>query len=173
MTMLQSTPYRFRSPLTSSPPRTLHLLDIENLAGGIRRGVGASVDALFADAIRAYEDTVSLTSADQVIVACHPNLAFCAHQALPRARLVVREGVNGADLALLDAVADVEWVAERFDRVIIGSGDAIFLPLMRRLQGLGIPVGAIALVSSFSGELRWEADFCTFLHASPILSEVA
>jgi hypothetical protein len=154
-------------------PRTLHLLDIENLAGGVRRGVGPSPRDAFPAAIRAYERTIAIAEADQAVVACHSTLAFDAHRAIPRAILKVRDGADGADQALLDAVADVDWVATRFDRVVIGSGDAIFLPLVRRLQGRGVSVGAIARVASFSGELRWLTDFSTFLHAPPILAEVA
>lgn len=173
MTLHNPTAPRFRNRHPSAHPRTLHLLDIENLAGGVSSRSGPAPSIAFPAAIRAYQQTVTMAETDQAVVACHPNLAFHAKGAIPRARLIVRGGENGADLALLDAVADEKWVANRFDRVIIGSGDAIFLPLMRRLQGFGISVGAIALVSSFSGELRWAADFCTFLHASPILSEVA
>ncbi len=41
------------------------------------------------------------------------------------------------------------------------------------LEDLRIPVIAIALVRALSSGLRWKADFSAFLHASPILSEVA
>lgn len=72
---------------------------------------------------------------------------------MPGVRLMAREGPDGADLALLDEVRDYKWVAERFHRIVIGSGDGIFAELAAALTGLGVHVGVVSRPDALSFSL--------------------
>lgn len=145
--------------------RSLELVDHENLQGG-----PFAPDHCIAEAARAFRSVRSRGPYDHSIVAVNPELLLKVGPLWPGALLKTRAGRDGADLALLEAASDITWIAKRYDQVIIGSGDAIFLPLVRDLQNLGVPVGVVARVGCVSAELRWEADFFSFLPGiSPIL----
>src|SRR6186997_242146 len=103
--------------------RTLHLLDVENLAGSPvpDRAALTAVGA-------AYRSAVTVRRGDHVLVGCDIRTMLDAGLAWPGARLVPGHGPDGADLALLDA-ADPGWVATHYTRVVVGSGDHAFTPL--------------------------------------------
>lgn len=142
-----------------APGRTLHLIDIENLVGGSAASCG-EVAAVSAD----YHRTAPVRSCDHVIVAAGARIAMDAGLVWRGAQLVVGRGVDGADRALLAAVADPQWVAARFDQVVLGSGDGIFLPLLTSLRSLGIATGIVAPEHSISWALQRQADFVRPLH---------
>jgi hypothetical protein len=75
------------------------------------------------------------------------------------AQLVIGRGVDGADRALLAMVADPRWVAARFDRVVLGSGDGIFVSALASLRNLGVATGIVAPENNISWALRRQADF--------------
>src|SRR5262245_48594128 len=116
------------------PPRGLHLIDVENLAG-----TGAP-DPAQARHLRArYLLLVGLGTLDQVVIAS-------SHLALkktggwwPGARYLVRSGPDGADLELLDLIGR-ERIAERFSCVTIASGDGLFAPAAAALASTGCQV---------------------------------
>src|SRR5438874_1457935 len=93
--------------------RTLHLVDLENLAGEARFDPAA-----LAGTIEAYRASVSFRPGDHVVVGCDRRLAVLAGAVWPGARLVVGSGPDGADHALL-AAADPDELAARYDRVVI------------------------------------------------------
>ena len=128
--------------------RTLHLVDIENLAGG-----SAADAAVVAEAVERYRRTIAVTDDDHVIVGSGPTLAVTAGRAWPGARLVLGRGVDGADRALLEAT-DPAFVAARFDRVVIGSGDHAFAPLVAELRRRGTAVVVTRREGTTSVELR-------------------
>ena len=105
------------------PPRGMHLIDVENLAGT------ATPDPAQACHLQArYLPLVGVGTGDHVVIAS-------SHLALtktgcwwPGARYLVRSGPDGADLALLD-LAGHEGIAERFSQITIASGDGIFAPV--------------------------------------------
>jgi uncharacterized LabA/DUF88 family protein len=68
------------------------------------------------------------------------------------ARVILRSGPDGADLALLDVI-EHEQVDGRFSKVIIASGDGIFAPACRRLRSCGVYVEVLSLPDRLSGEL--------------------
>lgn len=117
------------------PQRTFHLIDMENLVGG------AVTASSVAGAWTEYVKAVGLRDGDQVTVAVARRHAATAFFALPAGfrRLVGSDAPDGADHALLDAV-DAALVAERFDRVVIGSGDHAFTPLAAELLARGVAV---------------------------------
>jgi hypothetical protein len=115
--------------------RTCHLIDIENLCGGT-----AGVDeAAVATAVARYKRTITVADDDLVVIGSGPTLAPVAKAAWPSARLVVGRGVDGADRALL-AADEPRFLADRFDRVVVGSGDHAFTELVIDLRSRGTAV---------------------------------
>lgn len=128
--------------------RTLHLVDLENLIYPSRPTL-----AVAAAALRAYRAASGWVEGDQVVVAANATLAFAAGVGWPGARVVATRGVDGADLALLDA-ADPAWVAQRFSRLVVASGDGIFTPLVTDCRRRGVAVHVIATPSTVAARLR-------------------
>jgi hypothetical protein len=143
------TPRR-RPPAARRRPagRTLHLLDVENLAGGTWSGPEA-----VAPALDAYRRSVGVAEADHVVIGSGPTLAVAAKLAWPGSQVVVGRGVDGADRALLRTV-DPAFVAARFDRVVIGSGDHAFAGVVSALRARGVAVCVVAAGPSLSRDLR-------------------
>jgi hypothetical protein len=78
-------------------------------------------------------------------------------------RLVARSGENGADLALLEVLAQ-ERVEERFDEVIIVSGDGIFTDAVAALGAAGVRV--VTRPEACSKRLRMAAGRTVYLNSS-------
>lgn len=133
--------------------RTLHLLDVENLAGGTAAGATA-----VAPSLAAYRSTIAVSPLDHVLIASGAALACATAEAWPGARLLFRHGLDGADLALLDAT-DPAFTATHYDRVVIGSGDHIFCRLVSALRPLGLAVVVVARADAISRDLRRLAPF--------------
>jgi hypothetical protein len=129
------------------PSRTLHLVDIENLAGAAlpSRDRVTEVQGLYASRLAFGAD-------GQVVAASHVALLNAA-LGWPSARYRVRSGPNGADLELLD-VLQHEDVAARFTHVVIGSGDGLFSQAAANLVALDVWVTVVSRSDSLSGALR-------------------
>ncbi len=130
--------------------RTLHLIDIENLTGS------SSPSAEEVRDCRDLYEGAFVGDLDLVVIAC-------SHHAFPavgwewrRARHIIRSGEDGADLALLDVIA-LESVAERFDSVVVASGDGIFTDAVARLGAADVHVTAVSRPESMSRTLRLAA----------------
>ena len=118
-----------------------------------------------------YREVAPVQPEDHVIVACNPHIAVAAYQGWAGARILPAHGPDGADRALLRVVHDDRWVAQRYDRVMVGSGDAIFAEAATALRRWGIAVGVVSLESALSIGLRRRADFVRLLTDS-VLTEV-
>jgi len=134
--------------------RTLVVVDIENIMGGPLRGADVMADA-YEQLLR----SVLVRENDHLIVAANHRLAVDVKIAWPACRVIAGGGPNGADEALLAELSDVAWISERFDRVIIGSGDGIFVGAVHALRSAGLPVGVISRGGCLSGALRRAASF--------------
>ena len=89
-----------------------------------------------------FVSSFELRAGDQVNIGMAPWTACNYMTALPlnQVRLVVgASGRDSADKALLNSV-DVDHVAERFDSVVIASGDGFFAGLARTLSERGLSV---------------------------------
>lgn len=86
-----------------------------------------------------FVETVDARWEDHSTVAVSCRNATAAFLALPAGvrRVVGADRPDGADLALIGSV-DVDWVADRFGRVVIGSGDHIFAALAGELRQRGV-----------------------------------
>lgn len=133
--------------------RSLHLIDIENLAGADHASLAAVVDASVS-----YRRSAEIGPMDQIIIGTNMNPEYRLNVGLawPGARVVSGHGPNGADQALLAAV-DSDWVVERgFARVVIGSGDGCFAALATILKRAGVIVQVIGRARAMHSSL-WPA----------------
>lgn len=123
------------SPLIAG--RRLVAVDVENVTRGTVRTEQARQTR--AEITR----VLGLTDTDQVVIGVSPcNLLSC-WTAWPGARYVVRPGVDGADLALLEVLTS-ENVETRFGEVVIASGDGIFAGAAADLAARGVRVTVLA-----------------------------
>jgi hypothetical protein len=139
------------------PARTLHLVDIENLAGAAlpSRDQVTEVQGL-------YVARLTFGADDQVVMATS-HLAFMnAALGWPSARYRVRSGPNGADLELLD-VLQHEDVAARFTHVVIGSGDGLFSQAAANLAARDVRVTVVSRRDSLSRALAGVAGDVRYL----------
>jgi hypothetical protein len=133
------------------PLRTLHLIDVENLLGDPRPD---------ADSVRrarhAYESHVVVGEHDLVVVACNHGCALEVGLAYAGARLVVRSGPDGADLALLEVLGEYD-LRGRFEAVVVASGDGIFSHAVAAVGLLGLATLVVARPESLARTLQLAA----------------
>ena len=139
---------RDRTRLTSSSrarePRTLHLLDLENLLGG------KVTTERCRRVWREYCTTVGTSSNDQFVLSVAQHNGAIAAFGLPAniQRVLGDNRPDGADRSLVEAV-DVQHAAARFDRVVIGSGDHYFASLAVTLRQAGCEVAQVLGAAQF------------------------
>lgn len=132
-------------------PRRLIAVDIENLTG--------TPEPTPADVLSvkgALTGLLEVRPGDLVVIACSHRALLTVGTTWTRVRHVVRSGENGADLALLDVLTG-ERVQERFEHVVIASGDGIFADEAARLGGRGVHVTVVARGVALSKRLRMAA----------------
>jgi hypothetical protein len=100
---------------------------------------------------------------DHLVIAVAPDWAFTVKALAPFARLMVREGRHGADLALCNALEDTNFIASRYSEVVIASGDHIFCASVRALADAGVPTTVACLPHQTSSDLTATADHVTWL----------
>ena len=120
--------------------RTLHFIDIENLSESMILNEEAVREAKME-----YLEAMKPGKADQFVIGVsHFNLAAATFGwGSGVANYVVRSGQDGADLALLNVMADRQ-LTDRFRCVSIASGDGIFAGAGQVLRGRGHSVKFIA-----------------------------
>jgi hypothetical protein len=129
------------------PERTLHVVDIENLAGTANpsRGQVSAVQGC-------YVACLGFGADDQVVMAASHRGLLNAALGWPHARYRVRSGPDGADLELLDVLLH-EDVAGRFRHVVIGSGDGVFGAAAASLAMRGVRVTVVSRRDSLASGL--------------------
>lgn len=125
--------------------RGIHLLDIENLTGS-PSPTTVQVTAFMSR----YRGLVPVGPADQFVVAVNPRAVLSVGIALRGIQLLIRSGPDGADRALTEC-GYADRLPERFERVVIGSGDGHFTDLAAWLAGHGMHVTVV----SKRGSLNW------------------
>jgi len=126
------------------PKRTLHVVDIENLAGAAIPSLGQ-----VSEVQGRYMARLGLGADDQVVMAASHLGLLNAALGWPHARYRVRSGPDGADLELLDVLLH-ENVAGRFTHVAIGSGDGVFGQAAAGLVARGVWVTVVSRRDSLS-----------------------
>lgn len=142
------TPYVRAGRHRSSRPRTINLVDLENLVGG---------DVNNELVRRTWSEFVGVTDTrydDHSTVAVSKRHAATAFFALPSAirRVIGANRPDGADIALLESV-DTDWAAANFGQVVIASGDHIFAPLAQQFRDAGLRVMQVIGAGRCSAEL--------------------
>lgn len=149
-------------PERPSSGRTLHLLDVENLAGD-----PWASDDLLAHARTVYCEVVGYRADDHSIAGCNGRLIHRASTIwMPGGLWRVGHGADGGENSIL-AVVDPADVSRRFDRVVIGSGDHAFTDLARALRDLGVEVWVAARPGSLARPLGRTADVVAWLRLDP------
>jgi hypothetical protein len=128
--------------------RTLHIIDLENLAVGPNKSAGE-----FLDVMDRYRSVAWIEPDDLVEVAIDASAWTRVAFALPQSwRIRFGYGPDGADRALLKAI-DLRVAVGRFDRVVIGSGDGAFVALAKGLTSAGGYVVVVSRPGSLSRRL--------------------
>lgn len=136
---------------THTDGRTLLLIDLENVVGHGRMTAE--------DATTAWADVtaqIPVAASNTAVVATGRSSAAHAAFAVRPHRLRVGRGVDGADLQLLQVLA-TEPVADRYDTVVLVSGDGIFTDAIARLADDGVRVVVVAQEDRLSTRLRLAA----------------
>jgi hypothetical protein len=159
-----ATPGLLKPPRRRFPSRTLHIVDIENLAGAAIPSLGqvSEVQGL-------YVSRLAFGADDQVVMAANHLALLNAALGWPHARYRVRSGPHGADLELLDVLLH-EDVAARFTRVVIGSGDGVFCPAAANLVSRGVPVTVVSRRDSLSTGLARVALDVVYLDTAQVVA---
>lgn len=114
--------------------RTAYFIDIDNLCGS-----GVAPKQMVEISVGALRARYRPQSTDLVYCAATAIAAYHCKAAWPGCSVRIGRGPDGADLQLLND-AKPEWLAARFDRVVIASGDGIFAPLAEELIKSGLKV---------------------------------
>ena len=141
------------------PERTLHVVDIENLAGA---AIPTLLQARRVQGL--YLTRLGFGADDQVVMAASHRGLLNAALAWPHARYRVRSGPNGADLELIDVLLH-EDIPARFTHVVIGSGDRLFVKAVAILAAGGVRVTVASRSDSLSHLLRRAASDVVYLDA--------
>jgi hypothetical protein len=143
-----------RPPPAAGRIRTLHLIDVDNLLGDPVTTDRRRIDLLFGD----YRGVAQFVGGDHAVVAtgCNAGHVLAVELGWPQARHCRRSGPDGADLALLE---EADWAAasRRYDRVVLGSGDRIFLEALDHLRAADIRVDVVARSRSLARGLAVRA----------------
>jgi hypothetical protein len=139
------------------PERTLHIVDIENLAGA------AIPTRIQVNEVQGrYLAKLGFGVADQAVLASSHLGLINAALGWPNARYRVRSGRDGADLELID-VLEHEDVASRFTHVVIGSGDGMFGRAAESLRDRGVRVTVVSRPGSLAAALARVAQNVVYL----------
>jgi hypothetical protein len=147
--------------------RSLHLIDVENLAQQGNPSLG-----ILSLALNLYDDAACPGTRDLTMIGCDRGLVIKVGLVRPGARLLPGRGPNGGESAMLAAV-DPSDLASRFPQVIIGSGDHAFAPLARALRHYGTSVGVVGHGDSIARELHAAASWVRYLDSVDFRSTAA
>ena len=147
--------------------RRLVVVDIENMVGG------SVMTPLQVAQVHSFLEAIGLLRGnDQAVVGASHIGLLSAGLGWKGARLLVRSGENGADLALLEVLTG-EFVESRFDEVILVSGDGIFADTVAALAAKGVAVTVVAREDSCSKRLRMAAGRTVYMSPSEVILEGA
>lgn len=137
--------------------RRLVAVDIENVAGGAVMAIEQAVDAHLC-----IDEALGLNGREHIVIGTSYVGVIAAGLGWRGPRIVAGFGENGADLALLEVLTE-ERVEERFDEVVVVSGDGIFTEAVAALGAAGVQVTVVARPEACSKRLRMAAFRTVFL----------
>lgn len=128
--------------------RTLHLVDLENLLGDRRE------EEVALSGLERYLQLARWTEGDAMLIAADPQIVRQVGFSPPApCSLHATRGSDAADVMLL-AHAAPELVARGYARMVIGSGDGIFVARARAVRDLGVGVAIVARPSGLARAFR-------------------
>jgi hypothetical protein len=137
------------STSSNTARRSLHLVDLENLVGD-----PCATGGLVRETLDNYLVMADWQPGDHVIIASNPSIIREVSFELPApANVHATRGEDGADVMLL-SLAPPEFVARRYRRLVIGSGDGIFAARARATTELGVQVLVVAREGGCSRRLQ-------------------
>ena len=143
--------------------RRLVVVDVENIAGG---------PCKTEDCVRWVRqrlmDIGAVRAGDVVVVGVDGCGQTSVGWGWPGARVVVGHGPDGADRALLEELAD--RVPQRFDSVVLASGDGIFADAVASLIAQHVAVTVVAHEVGTNSKLRAATKDVLFLSRGGALS---
>lgn len=110
-------------------------------------------------------EAILLQGGEQVVIGTSHVGVMATGLGWPGTRILARSGPDGADLALLE-VLTTERIDERFDEVVLVSGDGIFSEAVASLGRAGVKVTVVALTGHCSKRLRMASSGTVFLNVS-------
>lgn len=137
--------------------RRIVLIDIENIVGG---AVTTLDQAQWAKQL--FENRGVVNDSDQLIFGTCRLGAVNIGATWQSSRIVMQDGDDGADLALLN-ILETEDLASRYDEVLIISGDHIFTDAIAALRADGVHVTVAGWADHLSAHLRLVANTTYFL----------
>ncbi|WP_062073638.1 NYN domain-containing protein [Demequina sediminicola] len=156
---------------TFRPSRRLFLVDVENLLGCEPAEANA---ALFAIAVESFLERMHFApQRDLVIVGVGDKAVGNVFGLAVPHRLVVKAGESGADRALVEATADADFIAARFDEIVVGSGDHEFVRTVINMKARGVHTTVASRDEGLNCTLRTIADDVVYLASAKELLGVA
>lgn len=110
-----------------------------------------------------YRAAASFTEGDHPVIGVNPKLRPATDDAWPSARVVSRGGSNGADIKLIEWVRNHGWIAARYHRIVVGSGDGDFLEVVKVFRRYGLSVEVVSRRQCLSRELGRAASLVRIL----------
>ena len=156
----------------TSNMRVLALLDVENL---LQNSPATADGHDYTIAVERAAVAARLTSDTQVVLGFGHNAPgiFGARAAWPNAAIRCLQGKDGGERALLRYAADLNAVARCYDKVVVGSGDRRFTPLVTALSELGVHVCVVSWSSRLAKRLRFATpEFCAIDASARAANEV-
>ena len=140
-------------------------MDIENLLKDPHCDDVEYIDATIAD----YRCVSGWQSGDQVLVAANRWLSRKLVFSLAgwTCRLFTAQGPDGADLRLLEEGAQ-EKLFGQFDRLVVGSGDRIFVDALALSRKLGLKSVTVSRSSNLSRKLAAASDEVRAMTSQPL-----
>ena len=142
-----------------SSHRRFVAMDIENINGGAVTGVDSATVAW-----REVAEVIGLSDHEQVVMGVGPSSLLAAGFSRPSARCVMGRGLSGADHALIEVLRS-ERIPNRFNEVVIVSGDGEFSEIAAWLASEGASVTVVAREGHLSRRLRMAATNVVLLPA--------
>lgn len=143
----------------------MHLIDIENLCGSNRPTLEQVRTAR-----HKYFGTGLCREKDLVVIACSKGNYLSSACGWPNVRYLVRDGKNGADLCLAEVMIG-EKIPQRFERVVVASGDGGLAPVVSSLAAHGVETVVVSQSNRLSRAMRMAAHRCHLL--TPELEDIA
>jgi len=135
----------------------LHLVDVENLLG-----TPWFTSHAVADLRRVYDSVSSASNRAHYVVGTSAGRNLVeAGLGWGQGQRVFSKGKDGAERAILSEVTLANSV--RYDRVVIGSGDGIFVDLAASLQAVGVEVRVVSRRRSLSKALSLSVQDARYL----------